>query len=104
VYYQVPYARDANILNKRPNHTVTNATTSLGAVHKICPQFGHFLDKEGGGSSDADVRTIGAKNFGFFNNYGVSARQDEEKGSIFRHFVQTSFVDRPLLHSHKKWP
>jgi len=54
--------------------------SSLGTVHKRRPQSGggkfvqcgHFSDK--GGSSDAAVQTFWRKNFGFFKNYGVSAR------------------------------
>jgi len=49
---------------------------------------------------------FGAKNFGFFETYGVSAwtRGVEpvrtfflqgERGSIFRDFVRTSFMDGP---------
>jgi len=50
-----------------------------------------------------------AKNFGFFELYGVSERSSGEgfsqcghfsdkggRGSIFRDFVWTSFIDRPL--------
>jgi len=55
------------------------------------------------GSSDADVLTFIAKNFGSFEIYGVSARTREvepvrtmrEGGSIFHDFVRTSFMDRP---------
>jgi len=38
---------------------------------------------------------FGAKNFGFFKLYDVSARTRE---SIFRDFVRTSFIDGPLCH------
>jgi len=53
---------------------------------------------QGGGLSstdqslDADVRTICYKNFGFFDIYGELART---RGSIFRDFVRTSFMDSP---------
>jgi len=36
---------------------------------------------------------FGAKNFGFFGIYDVSART--RRGSIFCDFVQTSFMDGP---------
>jgi len=60
------------------------------------------------GSSDADVRTFGAKNFGIFRNLwfvladkgGLSQCRhfaDKGEGSIFRDFVRTSFMDGPLL-------
>jgi len=52
---------------------------------------------------------FGAGNFGFFNIYGVFTRtkgkgvkpvrtffEQGRKGSIFRDFVQTSFMDGPL--------
>jgi len=68
-----------------------------------------FCGQEGKrGSSDAHVRTFGEKNknIGFFEIYGVPARTwgvepvrtfcgQKEKGSIFRNFVQTAFMDGP---------
>jgi len=36
---------------------------------------------------------FGAKNFGFLKIYSVPARTRGEEGSIFRDFVQTSFMD-----------
>jgi len=38
---------------------------------------------------------FGAKNFRFFETYDVSARTRRERGSIFRDFVPTSFMDAP---------
>jgi len=58
-----------------------------------------------GGSSDTDVRTFWCKNIGFFEVYAVSTRtrggepvqtfcgQEGEGQSIFRDFVQTSFMN-----------
>jgi len=59
-----------------------------------------------GGSSNADVRTFGCKKIGFFKIYSVFARTRGEgvepvrtlcgqggRESIFRDFVQTSFMD-----------
>jgi len=59
-----------------------------------------------GGSSDADVRIFGTKNFGFFEIYGVSARTSERVESVrtfggegegvnFSRFRATSFMDGP---------
>jgi len=67
-------------------------------------QCGH---EERGASPDADIRTFWSK-LGFFEIFGVSARTrgkgvepvrifcgHGERGSIFRHFVRTSFMDGP---------
>jgi len=61
-----------------------------------------------GSSSDADVRTFGAKTFGFFEVYDVFIRTKGEGGWAsadilrirgervnFRHLVRTSFMDGP---------
>jgi len=61
----------------------------LGAAHERRPQRKRVV---------LQMRTFalfGAKNFGFFEIYGVSART-RGKGSIFRDFVRTSFMDGPL--------
>jgi len=53
---------------------------------------------------------FGAKNFGFFEIYGVSPRtrgrrglsqSDKGEGSFFRDFVRTSFMDGPLQYAWK---
>jgi len=41
---------------------------------------------------------FGAKNFGYFVIYGVSALTREEGKSIFRDFVRTSFMNCPLFY------
>jgi len=73
----------------------------LRAVHKRRPksgkdgyfQCGHFADKEGGGSSDANVRLFGAKNIGYFEIYGVFARTRERGLSQFGHFADKEWVN-----------
>jgi len=50
-------------------------------------------------SSDADVRTFWRKNFEFFEIYGVSAQTRRGRGSVFRDFVQTFFMDGPWTRS-----
>jgi len=91
----------------------------LGVVHKGRPHSGgegyvqcrHLADKGGGGV--LQIRTsalFDVKNFRFFKIYGVPARTrgrevetvrtffelGVERGSIFRDFVRTSFMDGPL--------
>jgi len=39
---------------------------------------------------------IGAKNFGYFKIYGVSAQINRQRESIFHDLVQTTFMDNPL--------
>jgi len=65
-----------------------------------------LADKGEGGSSNADVRIFGAKKFGFFEIYGVSAAarrrevdpvRTRSRGSIFRDFVRTLCNGRPLM-------
>jgi len=45
-----------------------------------------------GVSSDANIRTIGAKNTSGFSKFMVCLHEQGE-GSVFRYFVQTSFKD-----------
>jgi len=69
-------------------------------------QCGHFSDKRGRGVLHMQTSTLfGTKNFGFSKIYSVSARAKEGfvpvrtfceqggRGSIFRDFVRTSFMD-----------
>jgi len=49
-------------------------------------QCGHFSDKEGGGSSDADIRTFWRKTFEFFEIYEESARTRERRVEPVRIF------------------
>jgi len=49
-------------------------------------QCGHFADKGGGGSSDANVHTFGAKNLGFFKIYGVSSTEGGKGVDLMRTF------------------
>jgi len=53
---------------------------------------GGFVQFGQEGSSDADVRTFDAKNFGIFESCGVSVRT-RGRGLIFRDLVRTSFMD-----------
>jgi len=51
--------------------------TNKGRPQSVARRFvqcGHFSDKVGGGSSEVDSALFGAKNFKFFEIYGVSAR------------------------------
>jgi len=79
---------------------------SQGAVHKIRPQTGggglFSLEKGEGSSSNATSVLFGAKNFGFFVIYGVSAQtrkrgfsQCEHGGGQF--FPIFSFMDGQKL-------
>jgi len=86
------------------------AVLTLIAVHKRGLQSGRlsgadiFQKRWRGNSSDADAALFEAKNFGFFEIYGVSALtrgkglnqcgQGEEVN--FSRFCATSFVDIPL--------
>jgi len=88
-------------------------TEFFGTVHERRPQSGgrgfvqcgHFADKEGRGVLQMRTSALfGAKNFGFFKIYGVSARLRREEGlnhcgqrrSIFCDFVRMSFMDGPF--------
>jgi len=46
-----------------------------------------------GDSSDADVRTFDAKNFGLFENYAAFDQTGVGWVICFRNFVRTSFMD-----------
>jgi len=75
-------------------------------------QWGHFADKRGVVLPMRTSALFGAKNFGLFEIYGVSARirgeggwastddilRTKGEGSIFCDFVQTSFMDSLLQH------
>jgi len=94
-------------------HPLTRNALQLGAVHKGRPQSGRSgdlssADKGGKGSSDADVRTFWRKNRRIFRNLwcvrtGEGVRPVRTffgqggRGSIFRDFVQTSFLNGFLL-------
>jgi len=65
----------------------------LRAVHR--PQSGGFIKCGQGGYSDADVRNFWHKKHRVFEIYGVFART-RRRGSIFRNFVRTSFIDGPF--------
>jgi len=81
-------------------------TFSLGAVHKRRPQSeGDVQCGQGGGTSDADVRTLGAKNFLFFEIYGMSGGglsqcghfTDKGGGVNFLRFCADVLHRRPLI-------
>jgi len=84
----------------------------LGAVHKRRPQEFVQCGQGGGGiSSDADVRTFGAKNFGFFKiNVVRTGKRFEpmqtyfgQGGSIFFDFVRTFFIDGSFTQTRGDW-
>jgi len=86
-----------------------STTERLGAVHKGRPHSGEGVCpvQTRGGSffSDLDVRTFWCKNIGFFEIYGKGEGVESVRtfcgkggrGSIFRHFVRTSFMDVTFL-------
>jgi len=72
------------------------------SIKDVCSQeevvrCGYFANK-GRGALDADV--FGAKNFGFFEIYGVLSQcghfvDNGEKGQFIAFFLRTSFMDGP---------
>jgi len=95
----------------QPLFKTNPAAKSLQKCTSVKNDANDFTDKGRKGSSDADFRTIWCKKLRTFRNLwcvrsdkggrGVDPVQTfcgrgKERGSIFRYFVRTSFMDGPL--------